>query len=105
MQIIIAIFIAVFLFSPAHAEEKAESYYGRLMKSCEYNPRSSWRDYLLYAEKKHIDECCAESVNKMAALGAKLAPSDRRCPPHYQINSLKCTSSKTWCEEIKAKTN
>ena len=87
----------------AHAaiEETPASYYGRLMKSCEFTARETWRDYLLYAPNKRIDECCAESVQKMAKLGAKLAPSNRQCPSGTQINALKCTSSKNWCEPVK----
>jgi hypothetical protein len=98
------IIAVLFLAAPSHAAQKkmfqetAESYYGRLMKSCEYNVRENWRDYLLYAPNKHTDECCAESVKQMAKLGAKLAPSNRQCPENYQINALKCTSSKQWCE-------
>jgi hypothetical protein len=97
--------LAAFLFTalPAHAaiEETAASYYGRLMKSCEFTARETWRDYLLYAPNKRIDECCAESVQQMAKLGAKLAPSNRQCPSGTQINALKCTSSKNWCEPLK----
>lgn len=82
-------------------KETAESYYGRLMKSCEYSVRESWRDYLLYAPHKRIDECCAESVRAMAKAGAKETLRNKSCPEGYQPNALKCTSSKRWCEEIK----
>ncbi len=99
---------AVFLFvclaatpSRAAVQETAASYYGRLMKSCEFTARETWRDYLLYAPNKRIDECCAESVQQMAKLGAKLAPTNRQCPPGTQINALRCTSSKNWCEPVK----
>jgi len=90
---------------PAHAafKETEVSYYGRLMKSCERNTRETWRDYLMYARKKSIDECCAESVRQMSKAAAKLAPSNRPCPKDTQINQLKCTNSKVWCEPIKAK--
>lgn len=98
------ILIALVLCSaPASAafKETAESYYGRLMKSCEYSVRESWRDYLLYAPHKRIDECCAESVRAMAKAGAKETLRNKSCPEGYQPNALKCTSSKRWCEEIK----
>ena len=83
-------------------KETAESYYGRIMKSCEYAVRESWRDYLLYVPHKRINECCAESVRTMAKAGAKLMRGDQ-CPEGCQPNALKCTSSKRWCEEIKPK--
>ncbi|MGB4107613.1 MAG: hypothetical protein WBK55_07435 [Alphaproteobacteria bacterium] len=92
------------LAAPASAafKETADSYYGRLMKSCEYTVRETWRDYLLYVPHKRIDECCAESVREMAKEGAK-ETRNGQCPSGYQPNALKCTSSKRWCEEVKAK--
>lgn len=98
------IILALCIATPASAalKETPESYYARLMKSCEYKVREGWRDYLLYAPNKRIDECCAESVRKMAKAGAKLERNGK-CPDGYQPNALKCTSSKRWCEETKPK--
>ncbi len=84
----------------AAIKETDASYYDRLMKSCEYKKRETWRDYLLYVPNKRLDECCASSVRSMTDLGAKLA-SGRECPAGTQINQLKCTSSKVWCEPLK----
>lgn len=99
-RIFLMIFAGLCFATPASAafKETAESYYARLMKSCEYAVRESWRDYLLYAPHKRLDECCAESVRKMAKEGAK-ETSNGACPDGYQANALKCTTSKRWCEE------
>jgi hypothetical protein len=79
------IILALCIAMPASAafRETPESYYGRIMKSCEYAVRENWRDYLLYVPHKRIDECCAESVRTMAKAGAKLTRGDQ-CPEGYQ---------------------
>lgn len=101
IHIIIAAIAALCFFSaPARAEirETGSSYYQRLGQSCLYTVRETWRDYLLYVPNKRTDECCAESVRRMQSLGAREKRGD--CPSGTQENSLRCTTSKTWCESI-----
>lgn len=88
---------------PAHAgvlKESAESYYARQMKSCERKPRESVWDLFAATRTVYHDECCVKSVRAMQAAGEKRIAPDASCPSGSVKKSLKCPSSKYWCEGV-----
>jgi hypothetical protein len=100
MRTILCIALLLIAAAPARANirESDSSYYNRIAQSCLYTVRETWRDYLLYVPTKRTDECCASSVRMMKSTGAREKSGD--CPQGTQENSLRCTTSKTWCEAI-----
>jgi hypothetical protein len=104
MNILVFILAAPGTANAVKFKETDDSYYTRIAKSCEFTTRDTWRDYLLYAPHKRTDQCCMESVKQMAKMGVREA-NGRTCPDGTQINALKCTNSKSWCEPVKAGKN
>lgn len=88
------------LASCSASQEMDKSYYQRQMKSCEYNERKSFKDYMLYVPNNTIDYCCADSVGVMQSVNGKQIDKNKECPEGSRKVSLKCETSKTWCEKI-----
>lgn len=99
----VLILALLFTMAPAHAgglKESAESYYARHMKSCERKPRESVWDLFKATRTIIMDECCVKSVRAMQTAGEKRVAPDATCPSGSVKKSLKCPTSKHWCEGV-----
>lgn len=99
---IMTLALAALVFcSPARADEVPSNYYDNQLATCEREP-PDWFFGFLYGwfgdDSMTMDSCCRASVEMMRANLGHETP-DHTCPPGFRMNTLKCPTSKFWCED------